>query len=1126
LESLEDRRVMAFGAQMVADLGGSLHPQNSDPRDFVEVNGTTFFSAKTSTTGYELWKTDGTTVGTKLVKDIFPGSMSSNPQQLVSANGMLYFVAEDGVHGMELWRSDGTAQGTQMIADLSPGKEHSFIWSKMDNRPLHSTVLAIGNDIFFATDNQESTALWKTDGTQQGTVLIKRFDGGWGPDRFTEFKGELYFESYNRDSGYELWKSDGTEAGTQIVLDITPQGDYGRIKDIFAADDKLYFVATDLDDGRENEVTLWRTDGTSAGTIPLKVIGTSGDSLETRSFALVNGTMFFRNYDAYSGWQLWKSDGTANGTVQVVVAEGIRGPSYISNLHVLNEVLFFTATTPGGGSEVWKSNGLESGTRPVTAFPSHLGVAPDSLTVYAGSLYFRAGSFQEGMDLWKLSDTEGTRLVKKFDGPDYAFQLTAGRMSVSNGLLYLGGFTLGAGQELWRSDGTEVGTIQVRDIASANRSSNPLRLEPVGNQMFFMSEADGNYPYHTLWKTDGSARGTVAVAPIPTNEHPALNCSANLNGTLFFGGDPYAAAVTGLWKSDGTAAGTVLVKQLAVSHMAVANGTLFFIAEGGLWKSDGTEAGTVLLKSAKLAGSGLKSQLVSVGGTLFFAIENGVNGSQIWKTDGTPEGTALVKDLPGTDGIDIGELVSFNGKLYFNTRVNYSTRQLWSSDGTEAGTYIVTTFEGGSHRSFSSPTVHNGKLYLFASMPDGQLGLYKTDGGVGELELVAPVGPRLDQYDDYYYANTMASVNGKLYFVGSDPVHGDELWISDGTTAGTRLYQDIAQVGGSRPENLTVFQNTLYFVADDGIHGNELWKLAESSAPPVIAGLGGAITYKENTPVVPISPWATVSDTDSPHFAFGALTVQQVGHVEKSDQLIIRHAGMVKTRGQEILYGEHVIGTWAGGFGDVPLTVSFNAKTSPYRAQAVLRNVVYSNSSENPSPLPRTVRVQLTDGRGGVSAQVSKTINVVPVNDVHEITVSSAPIGYQMNGPAVAVMTEAVLTDVDNLHFGGGKLVVRLTEPDASNRLEIGGGFYVMNQQVMYASVTIGTLSWQGGVGERNLAVTFNSNATVARVENLMRSIRFRTVGATEAKPRTLEMLLIDGNWPVAKVTKTINVSA
>src|SRR5262249_12819330 len=79
----------------------------------VAMNGALYFSANNGVNGNELWKSAGTAAGTRMLKDIHPGSLPSNPSYLtVVTNGTtstLFFAATDGAHGTELWKSDGTA---------------------------------------------------------------------------------------------------------------------------------------------------------------------------------------------------------------------------------------------------------------------------------------------------------------------------------------------------------------------------------------------------------------------------------------------------------------------------------------------------------------------------------------------------------------------------------------------------------------------------------------------------------------------------------------------------------------------------------------------------------------------------------------------------------------------------------------------------------------------------------------------------------------------------------------------------------------------------------------------------------------------------------------------------------
>jgi ELWxxDGT repeat protein len=92
----------------------------SDPDKLINVNGIVYFTAFNPATGTELWKSDGTTAGTVLVKDINPGLKGSAPQDLTSINGIIYFRAFNPATGYELWRSNGTEAGTVLVKDIAP----------------------------------------------------------------------------------------------------------------------------------------------------------------------------------------------------------------------------------------------------------------------------------------------------------------------------------------------------------------------------------------------------------------------------------------------------------------------------------------------------------------------------------------------------------------------------------------------------------------------------------------------------------------------------------------------------------------------------------------------------------------------------------------------------------------------------------------------------------------------------------------------------------------------------------------------------------------------------------------------------------------------------------------------
>ncbi len=328
-------------------------------RFLTDVNGVLYFACEggSPNAGEELWKSDGTAAGTVRVLDINPSGADSFPTNLRNVGGVLLFRANDGTHGAELWRSDGTAAGTFMVKDINPGALGSGI----------NEVGVMGGRLFFSAFSGVDNELWVSDGTLAGTVLLKDLFPGpssGAPENFVTAGSRVFFTALDTSNNRELWVSDGTTAGTFKVREIHPTAPSNPLN-ITAAGSEVYFNASDGTNGRE----LWKSDGTLAGTVLVKdfVPGLGGPVNGTfpRPIGMVGGLMYVAAEDASGVQTLWRTDGTSAGTVAIPWAPGDVG-SLVGAGRVVGSTLYFAGTHPTRGSELYRLGNCP----PIVAQPS------------------------------------------------------------------------------------------------------------------------------------------------------------------------------------------------------------------------------------------------------------------------------------------------------------------------------------------------------------------------------------------------------------------------------------------------------------------------------------------------------------------------------------------------------------------------------------------------------------------------------------------------------------------------------------------------------------------------------------------------------------------------------------
>lgn len=762
-------------------------------------NGRIVFAARDALHGEELWVTDGTEAGTRLVRDICPGPCGTNlstltagrPAHMVSMGTFAVFEADDGFNGTQLWRTDGTPAGTSMIKNfggpasglrgLLRAGSHAYVFRdaslwRTDGTPAGTTevtptaardLLEVGGVVYFVA---ASGSLVRTDGTPAGTTTLKT---GINAFNLVALGNTLYF----RDSASNaIWKSDGTPAGTVSTHSFAGSG--GPLLELVSTGSMLFAGVFNAGSGGQ----LWKSDGTSAGTTFLKTISTAGAPLLVAS----GGKVFAAGFDPTNGTEVWVSDGSVAGTRMIVDLNPGAAPGIFSNILVpyLDGVVYPGIST-ATGIEPYFTNGAA----PVLLHdinPNNASSIGSNFMVDGNTVYFAAQSSVDqtfGAQLWKSTAPGAATTTRVARINPYTQPSFGAMIPFANKLFFTANQPLIA-TDLWSSDGTEPGTTMV--TSKTGQSLAELRGLAVANNTLFFTTANA------LWRTDGTAAGTVSAANL--NQARPLVGIGNVLFTIAGGGSSntaYAYTQANGAVSLGLANGP----NATMSGIPFGNNAIVHMSNGlsyGVYVTDGTAGNTTELAA-------LGDGPVMMGGSVYFARYSA--SPALMKTDGTPGGTTVVKAMTGGP---IPPLVVVGGTMYFRASGGTDGEELWKSDGTDMGTVMVKDIFAGPQSGGPRRITAFGTKVIFTARDATGGHWFISDGtDQGTVKLTdAPPG-----------ACAPLAVGNVLYFCAGDE-YGSELWVSDGTPANTYRWVDLNPGAvSSNPDKLTLFGGKLYFGA-------------------------------------------------------------------------------------------------------------------------------------------------------------------------------------------------------------------------------------------------------------------------------------------------------------------------
>lgn len=832
---------------LVRDIHPGAWGSGSEPSRGVALGDRVFFSAESPASGRELWASDGTPEGTRLVADVLPGPSYSDPQLLTPLGSQVFFTASDGgVHPIEgitqreLWASDGTAAGTRRVYAFAGKPLRTIVALSRLNSQL----------LFFVDTYGGGITLWRSDGTAAGTAVVTPtlFDRTARVVPLTTLGGFLYVVAIEPLGQFQtrlaLWRSDGTAAGTTLVRRLIDQiqDAYPWIKTLGVQAGRIVFVVRPT-----HQAQLWQSDGSAAGTTAVdlgegatlrdaELLGdwtiaaveladrqvelrrdgeafatfSAADGAELLDLTPASGQAFF-SAGGPDGAELWASDGTALGTRQVVDLNPGPASSTPSPLATIGPRLFFQAFEPGEGHELWSSDGTAAGTARLSAFqpdePDQLFLSP--LGTLEGKLLFSAEFDPLGSEPWVSDGTpQGTRLLADIDpaifprsaSPDCIAAIGERVIVMANDGVH--------GREPWVSDGTPEGTRLLIDLTPGQDifdtgCPNPQQL---GAGYLFDGPRRSDEPT-TLYTTDGTPAGT----------RPLLTLPADAQSWVVYG-QQIAVAVDptwndntfDLWLSD---AGATTIRKVNTlegypQQFQVHNGRLYLLTRVALSDRlsliDESGSATPIYEAA----GGMIAQLTAHAGALFFT-----DGRTLYRSGGTTAGaTALI-----TLG-DIIALTSLGDRLLILNITDASAVALWSSDGTAAGTQLVREIplDGGYVSRFA---VAGGLAYFHTAQ------LWRSDGSAAGTFAVTD---RLDISEQIPVGDRL------IFFAGAQLSGRRDLWASGGTRQTTRVLFHHAPSAAweDPPRELTLAGPRVFFRMGEPTHGSELWSMGANLQPP------------------------------------------------------------------------------------------------------------------------------------------------------------------------------------------------------------------------------------------------------------------------------------------------------
>lgn len=806
-------RVIPHGEQELETIGhvSSVTPESNT---LTESGASFFFVGTQSYDEYLFVFPEGQYEGRRIstTDDIEP----ENPAYLTDVNDVLYFSAYESQSGYELWRTDGTQEGTYLVKDILPFRSS---WPR--------SLFRFGDRLVFFADG-EGVGLEPhiSDGTKSGTVLLKDTWPGEGAGfdyghEWLEFAGQLFFSARTPGEGLELWVSDGTEPGTQLFADLNPGTQSSVPANFIVKGDRFYFSASDGVRG----VELWASDGTVPGTVMIGDIMLGTASSNPADMTVVGDALYFFATLPDIDRELMALRTVPNACIRTPDQGCVDTPIQAWTEHASDASTYVWTVDPG---TITSGQGTSS-----ISFESNQAGSEDiAVTV---QLMGEEGSGSGSVDIFDAEPSMPGSIVGPAEICAHhaaVFEVPDQPNTASFEWIVPPGASVFSGQgesQAVIGFGDQSGTVSVSAINVCGESApqqinvtvhdfeNPAYAGPdqmvCGNETHLQASEPSTGT--GSWEILAGAGGVLSAPEEPTS---------------WFEG-AYGQVYALRWSVTGSVCGDthddvwvrffepLPVADAGPDQMVCGTSTqIHRNAPGwsmGIWEIVDGDSGWI--------------RDIHSASTEFFGLPN-VHYVLRWKILGEPCGVSfddVVIQFLGLEEPDAG------GDVCISEGASHRLHG-WPPD---LGTWHVLEGPSLSPAQFSDPNQSTalftpmggtGDYVLAWVLDDPSCGTRSDTVAITNTETYFDVHTELtipfdDHVDASSYPQDLVVYDGRAYFPATEGYAGKELWRTDGAEAGTELVVDIHLDGHASPGDFCACGGALYFLANDG-RGIGLWK--------------------------------------------------------------------------------------------------------------------------------------------------------------------------------------------------------------------------------------------------------------------------------------------------------------